>query len=93
MMIIKGVERGGRGLFKSLLSAFVSNGHLGLPMESTKSLLCFPEYELKHAKKGKASINQLRRKGRKQAEDTDASAILRCSLLPKFGPAVVATVS
>ena len=43
-MIINGVERGSRTLFKSLLSAFVSHGHLGLPKETTKSLLCFPEY-------------------------------------------------
>ena len=43
-MNVKGVEREGRALFKSLLSAFVSNGHLGLPKETTKSLLCFPEY-------------------------------------------------
>jgi hypothetical protein len=46
-MIIKGMERGGRALFKSFLSAFVSKGHLGLPKETMKSVLCFPEYELK----------------------------------------------
>ena len=42
-MIVNGVERGSRTLCKSFLSAFVSNGHLGLPKETTKSLLCFQD--------------------------------------------------
>jgi hypothetical protein len=40
-MIMKGVGRGGRSLFKSFLSTFILKDHLGLPQETTMSSALF----------------------------------------------------